>query len=173
MPKKFRSPPTGSSTGWFGVDRDLRAIEGRRTEHERGGRSVVAVHVVELFVEVAHVVHYATGDADGDGAQVAEGIAVGGEERASGVTGDARGNRRHDVGPAVAVIAVADADLRAEGCDTKANDRVAVRVHEVACGCARGVQTDRPAPMRDVRVDQADVGGVDPDERQVVVGARI
>jgi hypothetical protein len=36
----------------------------------------VAVHVVELVVQIAHVVLHAAGDADRERAQVAEGFAI-------------------------------------------------------------------------------------------------
>src|SRR5581483_10846477 len=51
------------------------------------------------------------------------------EERAAGVTGDARRDREHRVLPAAGVVAEGHARLRAEQRDALAQDGVAVRVH--------------------------------------------
>ena len=71
------------------------------------------------------------------------------------------------------VVAEADAGVRRQRGDAGAQAGVAVGVDPVAGGGAVGVDAGRAAPERHRRVDLADVGGVDLDQREVVVGAGV
>src|SRR4051794_1051568 len=62
-PDEVLQRPDGVVDRMIGVDRDLGPVE-RRAENDRRGGSAVAVHVVELVIDVAHVVLHAAGDAD-------------------------------------------------------------------------------------------------------------
>ena len=81
--------------------------------YELPGSEALGMHVGELPAERAHTVAERIGE-DVEGAQDAEGVAVGVEEGAAGVTGDARGDGVHALGPAAVGAALADTELRAQ-----------------------------------------------------------
>ncbi len=171
---RCRPPPVVLSTAGSGEvpDREQRAREGLGALRQRDAEAAGAVGVGELLGHVADAV--AGGQRrDGDGAEDAERVAAGVEEGRPGVAGDAGRDRVDGVAPAVAVVADALALLRAELGDAAAQLGVAVAEDRVAGGRAAAVHAGRAAPERDRRVDAADVGRIDLDQGEVVVGAGV
>ena len=96
-------------------------------------------------------------------------------EARAGVTGDAGAHGVQRVAPAAVGGGVTQADpgVRRERREPGAQAGVAVGPDPVTGGGAVGVDARRPAPERHRGVDLGDVGGVDLDQGQVVVGAGV
>src|SRR3954452_6986340 len=155
----------------------------RRSAHDRAGerlralrqgeiRAAVAAHVRQHLREVRDAV--GAGDRrDLQRAEYAERAAGGVHEARTRVTGDARGDRGHEVRPAVAVVAEADAPLGREQRHAGAQLGVAVREDGVALLGSGGRQAGRTAERGHRRVDLAVVGRIELDDADVVVGAGV
>src|SRR3954447_674914 len=149
-----------------------RAGERLRALREREVRAAVAAHVREHLREVRDAV--GAGDRrDLQRAEDAERAPGGVHEARARVTGDARGDRGHEVRPAVAVIAQADATLGREQRHAGAQLGVAVGEDGVALLGPGGRQAGRTAQRGHRRVDLAVVGRIELDDADVVVGAGV
>src|SRR4051794_41262098 len=119
--------------GALSADRQAGGEGPGAVDHLHAGERRVGVEVAELLLQAADAV--AEGERrDGDGAQHPEGAALGVEERAAGVTRDARGHRVDVRGPAAGAGADAHTSLRAELADSESQRRVAVAVDVAAAG---------------------------------------